>query len=166
MVIAVAISIFESPKESVMIRSICNAALAATLMLVSACHGASSEPVAPGNPPATWSKDLTKQEKVAFMKRSVVPAMSPVFQAHDPTRYARFGCITCHGPQNKDPHDFLPKRIVKDGVPTAFAEKPEIAKFMAMEVVPKMAGALGVAPFDVKTKEGFGCAGCHAMDMQ
>lgn len=149
-----------------MIRSMCNAALAAMFVFGSACAGAPSEAVAPGNASAMWSRELTKQDKVVFMKQNVVPRLSAVFQGHDAARYSRFGCITCHGPQNKDPHDYLPRLVVKDGMPTAFTDKPEIAKFMATEVVPKMADALGVAPFDLKTKQGFGCAGCHAMDMQ
>jgi len=42
-----------------------------------------------------------------------------------------------------EPQDFLPRLTVKDGTPTAFSEKPEIAKFMAGEVVPKMAAPMG-----------------------
>lgn len=109
---------------------------------------------------------MPKEQQTAFMKQRVIPNMTAVFKEHDATRYANFTCTTCHGPQYKDPHDFLPRLKVKNGMPTAFTEKPEVAQFMASSVVPKMASAMGLAPFDMKTKQGFGCAGCHAMDME
>ena len=100
---------------------------------------------------------------MAFMKTRVVPAMGPVFQSHD-AKYANFSCKTCHGPEYKNPHDFLPKLTMKGGNLTAFAEKPEISKFMAESVVPKMATAMGLPPYDMKTHQGFGCGGCHTIE--
>lgn len=114
--------------------------------------------------PATWSDNMTKDQQVAFMKAKVVPAMGPVFQAFDAKRYASFGCKTCHGPEFKNPPDFLPHLTLKGGNLTAFAEKPEISKFMAESVAPKMAAAMGLPPYDMKTHQGFGCGGCHAID--
>jgi cytochrome c553 len=116
--------------------------------------------------PAIWSNDAPKEQKVAFMKTHVVPSMKPVFQAADATRYAEFGCKTCHGAGFKAPRDHLPKLTMKDGKLTAFAEKPEIAKFMAESVAPKMAEAMGLPPFDMQTGKGFGCAGCHAIEVK
>jgi hypothetical protein len=49
---------------------------------------------------------------------------------------------------------------------TAFAEKPQMAKFMAESVAPKMAAAMGLPPYDPQTHQGFGCGGCHAIDMK
>ena len=100
------------------------------------------------------------------MKTHVVPSMKPVFQAADATRYAEFSCKTCHGPGFKAPRDYLPKLTMKDGKLTAFAEKPEIAKFMAENVAPKMAEAMGLPPFDMQTGKGFGCTGCHAIEVK
>jgi len=90
--------------------------------------------------------------------------MRPVFQAENAARYADFGCKTCHGPQLKAPQAYLPKLAMKDGKLTAFAEKPEIAKFMAERVAPTMAAAMGLPPFDMQTGQGFGCAGCHSVE--
>ena len=115
--------------------------------------------------PATWSDDMAKEQKVAFMKKKVVPATAPVFQAQDPEAKA-FGCKSCHGPEMKDPQEFLPKLTMKDGKITSFADKPEVSKFMMEKVVPAMASAMGMQPFDPATKQGFGCGGCHAVDMQ
>lgn len=157
----------------------------ALLVLSAACGGSAPTAVQPSSPqptaappagqaetapagplPSSWSKDMPKEQKVAFMKTHVVSAMMPVFQGANATRYADFSCKTCHGPEFKDPHEYLPKLTMKDGKMTAFAEKPEIAKFMAESVAPKMAAAMGLPPFDMKTGQGFGCAGCHAVDRQ
>src|SRR5260370_31447742 len=81
-------------------------------------------------PPASWSADMMKEQKIAFMKKKVVPAMGPVFQAQNAARYADFGCKTCHGPEFKNPKDFLPRLTMKDGNITAFAQKRgEAARF-------------------------------------
>jgi hypothetical protein len=100
------------------------------------------------------------------MKANVVPRMGAVFKAKDAAHYAAFGCKTCHGPSMKDPKEFLPHLAMKDGKMTAFAEKPEVAKFMAEKVVPEMAATLGEPPYDMTTHKGFGCGGCHTIDMK
>lgn len=119
--------------------------------------------------PSAWSKDLSKEQKVAFMKAVVVPKMEKVFKDHDAKDFAEFGCGTCHGKPPKDPHEALPKLTMKGGKITAFADKDKKkaaeAKWMAEKVVPAMAEAMGQKPFDPKTKEGFGCMGCHTVDM-
>lgn len=109
---------------------------------------------------------MTKDQDVAFMKKYVVPEMEPVFKGYDAKRYANFSCKTCHGPKFQKPQEFLPKLTFKDGKLTAFAEHPEIAKFMGEQVVPHMASAMGLAPYDMKTNTGFGCHGCHEVKMK
>jgi hypothetical protein len=127
----------------------------------------SAPPAAPAAPAHdVWSKDMTKDQQVAFMKKNVVPEMEPVFKGFDAKRYDKFSCKTCHGPAFKDPHQFLPKLTMKDGKMVEFEKKPEIAKFMAEQVVPHMATAMGMKPFDPATKEGFGCGGCHTVNMK
>jgi hypothetical protein len=131
---------------------------------------APAAPAAPEAPAApahdVWTKDLTKDQQVAFMKKNVVPEMEPVFKAFDAKAFDKFSCKTCHGPAYKNPHDFLPKLTFKDGKITSFEKKPEISKFMAEQVVPHMATAMGMKPFDPATKEGFGCGGCHTINMK
>lgn len=145
-------------------------------LLIAACakpaaetpeSAASSEPVVAAEPaaPEAWKDDLPMAEKAAFMKAHVVPGMAALFQAQDATRHASFGCATCHGPEGKAPQDFLPKLTFKDNQLTAFIEKPEISKFMAEQVSPKMASILGKAPYDPATHQGFGCMGCHKVDV-
>lgn len=106
---------------------------------------------------------MTKDEQVAFMKKNVVPEMGPVFKGYDAKRYAEFSCKTCHGPKFKNPKEFLPKLTLKDGKLDIPADDAAIAKFMGEQVVPHMAAAMGLKPFDMATHTGFGCGGCHTM---
>lgn len=152
-------------------------AFAATLVSAVACGAAPPPPVpaAPAQVPAApapaaaavptvWRDDMPKDDQAAFMKARVAPRMAKVFQAQNADRYAKFNCKTCHGPEYKEPKDYLPKLTMKDGKLTT--DKPDVAKFMAEKVVPEMAGALGVQPFDEKTHQGFGCMGCHTVEMK
>lgn len=149
------------------------------LFLLSACGG--PEPVTPADAkpaeakpadpaasgaPTAWNDKLPMDQKAAFMKSHVVPRLGKVFQAKDPTHFADFGCKTCHGPSRKDPKEFLPHLAIKDGKLTAFADKPEVSKFMAEKVVPEMAATLGEPAYDPATHKGFGCGGCHTVDMK
>ena len=113
-----------------------------------------------------WHEGMTEDEEIAFMKKNVVPEMAPVFKGYNAKRYADFGCKTCHGPKFKEPKDYLPKLTFKGGKLTSFAEMPEISKFMAEQVVPHMATAMGLKPFDMTTHTGFGCNGCHTVQMK
>lgn len=150
---------------------------------VASCGGGTPTPTAPtvattaaptdtasGAPvvvPSVWNKDaMSKEQRVAFMKQNVVPRMQKVFQDHDAKDYASFGCVTCHGPDFKDPKEFLPKLHVVGGKMTEFDTKPEFAKWMAEKVAPEMASAMGLEPFDPQTHQGFGCAGCHPVEMK
>lgn len=103
---------------------------------------------------------------MAFMSTRVMPPMTKVFQEYDGKRYAEVNCKTCHGPQYKEPKEYLPRLTMKEGKLTAFAEKPAVSKFMAEKVVPAMAAAMGQPPYDPAKHKGFGCGGCHAVDMR
>jgi hypothetical protein len=112
---------------------------------------------------------MSKDEEVAFMKKNVVPEMEPVFKGADATRYANFGCKTCHGPKFAVPKDFLPKlTFSKEGklIAPAGEKAAKVAEFMGKEVVPHMATAMGLAPYDMATGKGFGCHGCHEVKMK
>lgn len=146
-------------------------ALATALAACGGSQPAASSPAEPGAAPAegsadVWSDSMSDQQKADFMKKKVVPAMAKTFQEFDAKKYADFGCKTCHGPQFKPhPVDFLPELHVKDGKMVEAEEHPELAKFMSEKVSPQMAEIFGKKPYDPQTKEGFGCAGCHKMDM-
>lgn len=116
--------------------------------------------------PTVWQHDMPKDQQIAFMGQRIMPPMGKVFKEHDGKRFADFSCKTCHGPQYKEPKEFLTKLVLKDGKITSFAEKPEVSKWMAEQVVPAMATAMGMKPYDPQTHQGFGCGGCHAIEKQ
>jgi hypothetical protein len=144
-----------------------------------ACGGGqppASSPSEPGAGPASeapageggevWSDTMSEKEKGIFMKKKVVPAMSKTFQEFDAKKYEKFDCKTCHGPAFKPkPADFLPELHMKDGKLVEATEEPEMAKFMGEKVSPQMAEIFGKKPYDPATHEGFGCTGCHKVNM-
>ncbi len=117
-------------------------------------------------PPKPW-KDMSMDEKKAYMKKAVVPHMKPLFIAQDAKRYSDFGCDTCHGKGAKEkgkfkmPNPGLPKLDFKHKLAKEKKKHPEMMDFMAHKVLPDMVKLLGVKPFDPKTMTGFGCTGCH-----
>ena len=114
--------------------------------------------------PTTWSDSMPKEQQIAFMKQRVVGPLAKTFKEHDSGRYADFSCKTCHGAQYQNPHAFLPHLKLQGENLTAFKDDPEVAKFMHEKVVPAMASAMGMPEYDMKTHQGFGCGGCHAID--
>lgn len=114
--------------------------------------------------PDAWGKGMSEQQEVAFMQQRIIPAMAEIF--HEADEGEKFTCESCHGPEYKDPQEYLPSLTFKDGAITSFAEEPEASKFMAEKVVPAMAKAMGLPAYDVATGEGFGCGGCHAIEMK
>jgi hypothetical protein len=148
-----------------------SSAAAATAAPTDTAAPAGSAAAAPadtsGAAAGAWSKTtLSKEQQAAYMKTKVMPAMSPVFKGHDATKYADFGCKTCHGHPFQDPHDFLPHLTFSGGALTQFKTKPEMSKWMHEQVEPGMATAMGQQPYDMKTNTGFGCKGCHTVDMK
>lgn len=123
-----------------------------------------TETAAPVAIPDSWQPGMTTEQQIAYMKEKVIPAMTPVFQGYDAETYADFGCETCHGSEYKTPTEYLPTLTMKDGQLLAFEEYPEVAKMMAEKVVPAMAAALGMEPYNAETQQGFGCGGCHSIE--
>lgn len=121
---------------------------------------------APADGELVWSDSMPTKEKGIFMKKKVMPAMTKIFQDHDAKEFADFSCKTCHGPSMKPkPSEFLPTLHVKGGKMAEAEEHPEMAKFMHDSVTPAMAQLFGKKPYDPATKEGFGCGGCHKVEM-
>ncbi len=130
---------------------------------------ASAAPVAsaPSGPNPPWDA-MTKEQKTDYMKTAVMPKMKAEFQAFDGTKYASFGCRTCHGKGAKAgtfkmPNPDLPKLSPADNFKKHMDAKPDLTKFMMQKVVPDMAAVLGEHPYDPATQQGFGCFDCHTM---
>ncbi|MES1187924.1 MAG: hypothetical protein ABUL60_29165 [Myxococcales bacterium] len=151
----------------------------AAAALLAACGGsqpAATTPAEPGAAPAgeapagggelTWSDDMSVKDKAAFMKAKVMPAMSKVFKDHDAAKYEKFSCKTCHGADMKPkPQMALPELHFKDGKMAEAEKMPEMVKWMHESVVPAMADVFGKKPYDPATNSGFGCMGCHKVNM-
>ena len=101
--------------------------------------------------------------RLKFMKDTVIPRMGALFTGFDGTRFAKVTCITCHGSSAKTgnfdmPNPELPKLSFTPG---AQHHDPAMMKFMSEQVEVHMAQLLSEQPFDMQTKQGFGCLDCH-----
>lgn len=132
--------------------------------------GSDAAAVAPGGgaPAKPW-KEMSLSEKKTHMKTVVMPKMGAVFQSFDKAKYADFSCTTCHGARARNgnftmPNPDLPKLNAAGGFKKHMDKAPELTKFMMQHVEPEMAAALGLAPYDPATHQGFGCGGCHVFE--
>lgn len=138
----------------------------AVLVFLVACGSKAPATAPPGGaevalPDVPFDK-LDHDQRIAFMKQKVVPAMTPVFQHHDAQDFAEFGCQTCHGAQAKDGHFDMPN----PGLPKLDFQHMEDYKqadleWMGKEVMPTMARLLGREPYSDANPTGFGCLACH-----
>jgi hypothetical protein len=136
------------------------AALSSLLLAVVAC-GPKSDPATPVLPDVPFEQ-FDHQQKIQFMKQVVVPTIGPMFQSHDPDRYAKFGCKTCHGSDvDRDeyhmPSDDLPRLNFSD----MSKYKERDIEFMKNEIKPTMAKLLKEPEHSEENPRGFGCLHCH-----
>jgi hypothetical protein len=117
----------------------------------------------------TW-KEMNHDQRLEFMKSTVLPKMKAEFAEYDAKRFGNINCGTCHGEGMKDgsfkmPNAKLPK-VPNDmpGFQALAKAQPDAMKFMSTKVVQDMAKMLGKDPFDPKTGKGFGCHECHTSD--
>jgi hypothetical protein len=110
--------------------------------------------------------DLSKEDKIKFMKQKVMPAMRPVFQKFDAKEFGTFTCKTCHG---KDPQGSKYKMPSKDLPALDFdalkagKEDPKMVEFMSKVVKPEMAKLLNEPEMTETNPKGFGCLACHQL---
>jgi hypothetical protein len=127
-----------------------------------------------GPPQVAWKK-MTYEQKRAYMKAAVMPAMKPVFQAFDAKKFETFKCETCHGEDGakrkyKMPsNDIHPLPNSKEGFEAKLKAEPTWPKwteFMSQKVEPAMGKLLDIPVFDPKNPaEGtLSCANCHKLE--
>jgi hypothetical protein len=127
-----------------------------------------------GPPEVAW-KDMTFEQKKAYMKVAVTPTMKPIFQAFDGKKFKTFNCVSCHGADGADRKFKMPSNDIHPLPNTheAFEAKlkteptwPKWTEFMAQKVEPAMGKLLDLPIFDPKNpvKGAFGCANCHKLE--
>jgi mono/diheme cytochrome c family protein len=127
-----------------------------------------------GPPEVAW-KDMTFQQKKAFMKAAVTPTMKPIFQGFDAKKFKTFNCATCHGKDGADRKYKMPSNDIHalPSTPAAFQAKlkseptwPKWTEFMSQKVEPAMGKLLDVPVFDPKkpVEGAFGCVKCHKLE--
>ena len=123
-----------------------------------------AEPTATAVLPDVPFDSLDHEQKIAFMKQKVMPAMEPLFKGHDATKYAEFGCKTCHGEGAEAGHFDMPnaKLPVLDFDDMSTFKKEDI-EWMGKEIKPAMAALLKLPEMTKENPKGFGCLGCHTM---
>jgi hypothetical protein len=122
--------------------------------------GASATVVLPDVPFA----DLDHDQRIAFMKQKVMPAMKPIFQNHDAKDFASFSCKTCHGEQAKDGHFDMPNpKLPKLDFNDLSEFKKEDLEWMGKEVMPTMGKILNLPLHSKDNPKGFGCLNCHTL---
>ena len=116
--------------------------------------------------PAAWSDDMSREMKISFMKKRVMPAMTALWK-ESPEPDEEVTCGTCHGAGAKEGKFDMPNAKLYPLDPSdsfaAHKDEPEWLEFMGKKVVPTMANTLGVQPYDPATGQGFGCFSCHGM---
>ncbi len=149
-----------------------SALLVASLAIVAACGGP-SRAVAPPPPGLAWDS-MSPDQKMAYMKTTVMPRMRALFVELDPHKYPKMDCVPCHSPDRArgwkmpNPDLTLDPLCISGGAETIYGseeaaqETAKMSAFMRERVQPAMAALLGRPSYDASTKTGFDCFGCHA----
>jgi hypothetical protein len=139
------------------------AALGSLLLTVVAC-GPKSGPDEPATAvlPDVPFEQLDHDQKIQFMKQVVVPTMAPLFQRHDPDKFAEFNCKTCHGDAADRGHFHMPSdKLTKLNLARMGKFDQHDIDFMTNEVKPMMAKLLEEEEHSPDNPRGFGCLHCH-----
>jgi hypothetical protein len=132
---------------------------------VCACYPKGVGPVGMDGERLTWAEMNTPQRK-AHMRTVILPLAANVFQAWRPERYAEVDCTLCHGDgahwdNFQMPTDHLPRLSGALLLGPEFEKHPDTTRLKLDHLVPEMARALGLKPFSLFTRRGFGCYSCH-----
>ncbi len=118
-------------------------------------------------PPMPWA-EMSTEQRGRYMADVILPYFRTLFQEYDAERYASFGCQTCHGANMNERSFAMPNPdlmpLHASGTPEQrqmVEEHPRMVRFMFNHVVPAARAAVGGAPYDPETREGFGCMSCH-----
>lgn len=136
----------------------------AMCLVAAACGGEGDEE------PVAW-KDMSFEQRYAFMEEVVMPQMTETFAAFD-AKFEGMSCVTCHGGGAADgsyamPNAALPALPATEEEILEAAKDPEYARWgtwMMETVLPEMADLLEVTTYDPATGAGFSCTNCHTLE--
>jgi len=138
--------------------------------LLAACGGNAPPPknvAHPNNAPPSWPT-LSWEDRHERMTFTVLPNMAQTWQEFSKTDSPTLTCRSCHGADAENLNYKMPNPNLPQLDPTRMPRKDSSdarearwTKFMIDEVVPDMTSLMDTAPYDPKTKTGFGCFNCH-----
>lgn len=139
--------------------------LAAAAMLVCGCYPKRVGPMGPEGKQLTW-EEMDMDQRKAHMRQKVLPVAADVFATWRPERFARIDCTLCHARGDTQgiydmPTADLPRLSGELLLGPEFARAPETTRLKLDRLVPEMSAALGLKPFSIITRTGFGCYSCH-----
>lgn len=113
---------------------------------------------------------MDHEQRIEFMKTTVLPTMRKVFASFDSVKFPKINCNTCHGDGSKDGTFKMPNpKLIKmpkntEGFVELRQKHPDLMRFMMTTVKPTMAKLLGKPEFNMQTHTGFGCGNCHTSE--
>jgi len=129
------------------------------------CYPKAVGPIGPEGKQLTWAQMSLAQRK-AHMREEILPRAAALFSAWRPERFAKVDCGLCHGlgpltGNFKMPTADLPRLSGELLLGPEFAKFPATTRLKLDRLVPMMSTALGLKPFSIVTRTGFGCYSCH-----
>jgi hypothetical protein len=130
-----------------------------------ACYPKPVGPTGADGKRLTWP-EMALAQRQAHMKNVIIPRAGAVFRSWRPDRYQEINCTLCHG-KNAEKGDFrmptehLPRLSGEVLLGPEFEKHPDTTRLKLKQLVPTMSEALGLRPFSLITRSGFGCYSCH-----
>jgi hypothetical protein len=139
--------------------------VASSALICLSCYPKAVGPMGPKGKRLTWTQMSFTQRK-AHMSNEILPRAAVLFGSWRPERFAKVDCSLCHGlgpltGNFKMPTAHLPGLSGELLLGPEFAKYPETTRLKLDRLVPMMSDALGLKPFNIVTRTGFGCYSCH-----
>lgn len=134
-------------------------------ILLSGCYPKQVGPIGPEGKQLTW-QEMNLSERKAHMGQEVLPIAADIFGTWQPERFTTVDCSLCHARGETEgiydmPTANLPRLSGALLLGPEFARAPETTNLKLKRLVPELSTALGLKPFSIITRRGFGCYSCH-----
>ena len=137
-------------------------------VIVLTCNGCYPKRIGPKGADGkrlTWA-EMNKTQRKEHMRAVVLPRAHDIFKTWRPQRFKIVQCTLCHGRgmtagDFRMPTNHLPRLSGELLLGAEFDKHPDTTRLKLERLVPEMADALGVKPFSLITRSGFGCYSCH-----